>query len=60
MNKKERINMKYEYKVTKASVNAAEKEMNKLAKDGWRVITISPNVAVGMGVVITLEREIED
>ena len=52
--------MKYEYRVIKASVNTAEKEMNKLAKDGWKVITVSPNVAVGMGVVITLERPIEE
>lgn len=52
--------MKYEYKVIKASVNSAEKEMNELAKDGWRVITVSPNVAVGMGVIITLERPIEE
>jgi len=41
-------------------VNTAEKEINKLAKDGWRVITVSPNVVVGMGVIITLEREIEE
>lgn len=47
----------YEYKVIKTSVNSAEAEMNKLAKEGWRVIAVSPNVAMGMGLVITLERE---
>lgn len=52
--------MKHEYKVIKTSVNNAEKEMNDLAKDGWRVITVSPNVAMGMGVIITLEKEIEE
>lgn len=52
--------MKYEYKVIKASVNTAEKEMNKLAKDGWRVNTVSPNVAMDMGVIITLEKEIKE
>ncbi len=52
--------MKYEYKVIKTSVNNAEKEMNDLARDGYRVITVSPNVAMGMGVIITLEKEIEE
>lgn len=31
--------------------------MNELAKQGWRVVAVSPNVAMGMGLVITLERE---
>ena len=52
--------MKYEYKVIKTSVNNAEKEMNDLARDGYRVITVSPNVAMGMGVIITFEKEIEE
>ena len=52
--------MKYEYKVIKVGVNAAEEEMNRLAKLGWRVIAVSPNVAMGMGVVVTLEREKEE
>ena len=52
--------MKYMYKVIKTSVNNAENEMNNLAKEGWRVITVSPNVAMGMGVIITLEKEIEE
>lgn len=47
----------YEYKVIKSSVNTAETEMNKLAKEGWRVVAVSPNVAMGMGLIITLERE---
>lgn len=47
----------YEYKVIKSSVNAAEAEMNRLAKQGWRVAEVSPNVAMGMGLIITLERE---
>lgn len=47
----------YEYKVIKSSVNSAETEMNKLAKEGWRVVAVSPNVAMGMGLIITLERE---
>lgn len=47
----------FEYKVIKASVNSAQHEMNELAKQGWRVVAVSPNVAMGMGLVITLERE---
>ena len=50
----------FEYKVIKSGVNSAEEEMNKYAKKGWRVITVSPNVAMGMGVIITLEREIKE
>lgn len=52
--------MKYEYKVIKTKVNDAEAEMNKLARDGWRVIEVSPNVAMGYGLVVTLEREKEE
>lgn len=47
----------FEYKVIKSSINSAEEEMNRYAKQGWRVIEVSPNVAMGMGIVITLERE---
>ena len=47
----------YEYKVIKSSVNAAEEVMNKYAEEGWRVIEVSPNVAMGMGIIITFERE---
>ena len=47
----------YEYKVIKSSVGSAEEELNRLAKQGWRVVAVSPNVAVGMGIIITLERE---
>ena len=50
----------YEYKVVKAVVKAAEKEMNELAKQGWRVVAVSPDIARGMGVIITFEKEIEE
>ena len=49
----------YEYKVIKSGVNDAEEEMNKWAKKGYRVVAVSPNIAKGMGVIITLEKEIE-
>jgi len=47
----------YEYKVEIYKVREAEAEMNKLAKDGWRVIEITPNMAMGYGIVVTFERE---
>ena len=47
----------YEYKVETYKVNAAEKEMNELASDGWRVIAIPPNQAMGFGIVVTYERK---
>lgn len=47
----------YEYKVIIVPVKKAEEEMNRLAKDGWKVIEVSPNVAMGYGLVVTLERE---
>ena len=47
----------YEYKVEIYKVREAEQEMNALAKDGWRVVAVSPNMAMGYGVVVTFERE---
>ena len=47
----------YEYKVLVVPVKKAEEEMNKFAKDGWKVIEVSPNSAMGQGLVVTLERE---
>ena len=47
----------YEYKVETYKVKDVEEAMNRLAKDGWRVITVSPNMAMGYGVVVTFERE---
>lgn len=48
----------YEYKVETYSLKDAEKEMNKLAKEDWRVIAVSPNIALGCGVVVTYERKV--
>lgn len=47
----------YEYKVEAYTVKNAEKEMNRLAKDGWRVIAVSPNIVQGYGIVVTYERK---
>lgn len=32
--------------------------MNLLAKQGWRVITVSPDLARGYGIIVTYERKI--
>lgn len=47
----------YEYKVEVYKVRKAENEMNKLAKEGWRVIAVSPNIANLYGIVVTYERK---
>ena len=47
----------YEYKVEIYRVRDVEQGMNALAKDGWRVVAVSPNMAMGYGVVVTFERE---
>ncbi len=50
----------FEYKVEEYKVRNAETEMNKLAKEGWRVVAVSPNIAVGYGIVVTYERELHE
>lgn len=47
----------YKYKVEIYKIKNAEKEMNNLAKEGWRVVAVSPNIAKLYGVVVTYERE---
>lgn len=47
----------YEYKVESYKVKEAENEMNRLANEGWRVISVSPNIAQGYGLVVTYERQ---
>ena len=49
----------FEYKVEVYKVKEAEREMNKLAQAGWRVIAVSPNMAMGYGIVVTFERQIK-
>jgi len=48
----------YEYKVEVYPVKKAAAEMNKLATEGWKVLAIMPNEAVGCGMVVTFERKI--
>lgn len=50
----------YEYKIETYTVSEAETEMNKLAKEGWRVIAVSPNIARGYGIIVTYERVIDN
>ena len=47
----------YDDKVLSMGVNEMEKTLNQCAKEGWRLATVSPNMAMGMGVVVTLERK---
>ena len=47
----------YEYRVEVYGVRQAEAEMNRLAAEGWRVISVSPNIAVSHGIVVTYERQ---
>lgn len=46
----------YEYKVEVCKVKYAELRMNEMAKWGWRVVAVSPDIAAGYGVIITFER----
>lgn len=48
----------YEYKVETYRVKEAEAAMNQRGQEGWRVVAVSPNMAVGYGVVVTYERKI--
>lgn len=50
----------YEYKVEAYKVNDAQSSMNLLAREGWRVIAVSPNLGRGYGVVVTYEREVKE
>ena len=47
----------FEYRVEIYAVRSAETEMNRMAADGWRVIAVSPNIAVSHGIVVTFERK---
>ena len=49
----------FEYFVHKYGVPEAADYMNALAKEGWRVIAVSPDIAKGFGVIVTFEREIK-
>ncbi len=47
----------FEYRVEVYAVRQAEAEMNRMAADGWRVVAVSPNIAMSHGVVVTFERK---
>ena len=50
----------YEYKIEIYKVKEAENKMNELAKLGWRVVSVSPNMAMGYGIIVTFERKVKD
>ena len=45
-----------EYRVKKCAVRNAEAEMNRMAADGWRVVSVCYNNAT-YGVIVTYERK---
>lgn len=45
-----------EYKVETSSVGDAERIMNDMAKYGWKVVAVTPNIFKGHGIIITFER----
>lgn len=47
----------YEYKVETYRVKEAAAAMNTLAKEGWKVIAVTPNELMGYGLVVTYERK---
>ena len=47
----------YEYKVVVLKVKECEDTFNYLAKEGWRLVAMVPNNAMGYGIVATLERK---
>lgn len=49
----------YEYKVLTSGVQQLEKALNEAAKEGWRPAQMAPNHALGMGMVVILERAVE-
>ena len=46
----------FEYRVEKCAVRNAETEMNRMAADGWRVISVCYNMAA-YGIIVTYERK---
>ena len=48
----------FEYRVEIINmVRQAEAEINRIAADGWRVISVTPNLTMGHGLIITFERK---
>lgn len=47
----------FEYRVEVYAVRQAEAEMNRMAADGWRVVAVSPNIAMSHGLAVTFERQ---
>ncbi len=50
----------FEYRVENYSVKSSAREMNALAQEGWRVISVIPNITKGYGLIVTYERKVCD
>ena len=46
----------FEYRVEKCAIRNAEAEMNRVAADGWRVVSVCYNMATYC-IIITYERQ---
>ena len=46
----------FEYRVELYAVRKAEDEMNRMAHEGWHVISDCLNQAGGFGIIVTYER----
>ncbi len=47
----------FEYRIEICNVRDAAEKMNRLGAEGWRVITVTPNLAMGHGIIVTFERQ---
>lgn len=46
-----------EYKIISLEPNTAEETLNRYGIEGWRLVSTSPNVAKGNGIIAFLEKE---
>jgi hypothetical protein len=46
----------FEYRVEIYAVREAEEKMNRFGADGWRVIAVTSNPAMGYEIIVTFER----
>ena len=46
----------YEYRYIRYQSGKVEDGMNQMAASGWRVVCVTPDIAMGSGVWVTYER----
>ena len=51
----------YNYQVLSfLQTKECEEALNRLAREGWRLTAMCPNLVMRMGVIVTLERKVEE